>query len=641
MRAKRRFLHGWWRALLLWQFSCSCVYGVLSLEELQRAIYPVAFKARETTVAVNWQGSTGSGVVVSEDGLILTAGHVVSDIEGELAAREVTILFEDGEEERATVLGINRRYDAAMLKLQGNKKWPFAELGDSQSLSTGAWVIAAGHPSGYDELRAAPLRFGRVTAKHLDYFLGSDCVLFGGDSGGALFDLKGRVVGIHSWIGENVEVNTHAGVSGFLSDWENLKKEGYREGSLLPPPRLKEGSPVLGVVFEPERRGRNVILTGVVPDSAAERAGLRADDIILRVDGQGMGGSRLKQYLQQLEGGDEILLEYRRGKDEHLTKVKLGKVAGLPFVTEEAQELLDRQANDVFSAFGKITNPLKRGSVRLYSRKAQRGYGTIWKGNHILAKASEVQRFSILEAVSELGKRYHLRLDRVYREHDLVVYRVEGAGEEFEPIPPVRGGTDAGTLIAAVRPDGNPEGLAVASVRSRNLLESSRGYLGVELDLSYEGPGALVRAVTEGSAAEEAGMLEEDVIMSVDKREIDSVGELRTVLMRAGQGQQVVLEIRRRTGPVTLTANLKGREFEGRQRMSRRQRMMNEMDERGLSERRDKFPSVIQTDMTLAPEEMGLPVVDIDGKLVGMVIARAGRVNTYILPSELLESLFE
>ena len=193
------------------------------LAELQGKIWPVVEQARKTTVAVGAMGSTGSGVVVSADGLVLTAGHVVTNLETGEIAEMVSIQFDDGEEFQAKVLGVNRRYDAAMLQMEGEGPWSFSPLGNSVSLRPGTWVVAMGHPSGYDALRAAPVRFGRVVSKSADYFFGSDCVLFGGDSGGPLFDLDGKVVGIHSWIGEDVQTNTHAGISGFVADWERLK----------------------------------------------------------------------------------------------------------------------------------------------------------------------------------------------------------------------------------------------------------------------------------------------------------------------------------------------------------------------------------------------------------------------------------
>ena len=149
-----------------------------------------------------------------------------------------------------------------------------------------------------------------------------------------------------------------------------------------------------------------------------------------------------------------------------------------------------------------------------------------------------------------------------------------------------------------------------------------------------------MKGVEPGSAAAEAGVAADDVISAVDGRKIDSFEELRTVLSRAGAHQKVVLSVRRRTGPVTLTAELKPSQPSGVS-LSSRERMMNEMDERGLSEKREGFPSVLQTDMTISPKETGLPVVDSDGRLVGIVLARAGRVKTFVLPVSTIAGLLD
>ena len=624
--------------MLLLGLAMTRVTAEVVLADLQEKLWPLVEQARKTTVAVGAMGATGSGVVVSADGIVLTAGHVVTNLEtGEIAER-VSIQFDDGEEFEAKVLGVNKRYDAAMLQLVGEGPWVFSPLGNSTSLRPGAWVVAMGHPSGYDALRAAPVRFGRVISKSADYFFGSDCVLFGGDSGGPLFDLEGKVVGIHSWIGEDVQTNTHAGISGFLAEWERLKA-GERWGELLPPPSLKEGTPVLGVMFDGKKRGRSVRLDAVLAESAAEVAGLREGDLILRVDGEPVDGARLRLYLRALQAGDEVVLNFQRGQEELMTRVKLGTVSALPFVTKRGQELLEKQARELFAAFGEVTDELGNGVVRIFADGEQVGFGTVWNGGQVVAKWSELKEAEALVGVDSDEREFKLAVQEIFAAHDLVSL-VMPPTVTLRPIPLQGIPTRAGTLIAAARPDGVPEGIGVISVAARNLLESSRGFLGVELDILYKSGGVLVKGVEPGSAAEEAGVLADDVIWAVDNRKIDSFQELRTVLSRAGAHQEVVLNVRRRTGPITLTAELKPARANGVS-LSRRERMMNEMDERGLSEKREGFPSVLQTDMTISPKETGLPVVDSDGRLVGIVLARAGRVKTFVLPVSTIAGLLE
>ncbi|GHC65844.1 trypsin-like peptidase domain-containing protein [Roseibacillus persicicus] len=625
-------------SLLTLFLSCSVALGEVVLRDLQAAILPVVERARQSTVEVGAMGSTGSGVVVSADGLVLTAGHVVTNLDTGEVAKEVSILFDDGEEARAKVLGIHRKQDAAMLQLLGPGPWTFSPLGSSATIRPGEWVVAVGHPSGYDALRAAPVRFGRIISKSIDYFIGSDCVLFGGDSGGPLFDLEGKVVGIHSWIGEDVQTNTHAGISGFLADWERLKS-GDRWGTLLPPPSLDEGTPVLGVMFNSDSHGRNVVLDAVLADSAAEKGGLRAGDIIRSVNGVPVSGASLKEYLRNLDAGDEVVLEFLRGQEELITRVKLGRVSALPFVTEQGQANLNRQAAELFGAFEEVTDELGNGVVRIFANGRQVGFGTVWEGNRVLAKWSEVKRAKGLAGVDSDGREFSLEVLEIFAAHDLVVFKLP-ADINLRPIGLLGAPAVAGTLIAAVRPDGIPEGIGVVSVAKRSLLESARGFLGVGLDPAYNSGGTLVQSVERGSAAEEAGVQVEDVIVAVNGRQIGGVKELQTVLSRIGANQEVRLDVRRRTGPLELVATLKPRQFMP-DFTSQRERMMNTMDERGLSRIRDRFPSVLQTDMTISPSETGLPVVDQNGRMLGIVLARAGRVITYLLPAETISELLD
>lgn len=608
----------------------------VKLRNLQDSLRPLVERARKSTVAVVLDGSTGSGVVVDPAGIVLTAGHVVTtDLSTGEIADEVTIVFDDGDERRARVLGVNRSYDAAMLQLVGDGPWEHSPLGDSSKIRPGEWVVATGHPSGFDALRDAPVRFGRVISKNSEFFLGSDCVIFGGDSGGPLFDLEGRVVGIHSWIGDDVQINTHAGVSGFLADWKRLQK-GDRWGWLQPPPVIEEGTPILGVLFE--NGSGPVVLETVLTSSPAERAGLVSGDEIRRVDGKRVNGNSFRRYLRNLETGDEVVLDVQRGGNEFVVRVNLGRGSSLPFVTESAQKALQQQARELFEAFRAVTGGLGDGVVRIFDEGGQQlTFGTVWTEGRVLAKWSEVENAASRRAVLSDGRVVSLGISKVIPSYDLVVLQLPGE-LPLRAIEARQGAVRAGTLIAAVRPDGVPEGVGVISVQDRSLLSSARGYLGVELEPSFQNGGALVVRVTEESSAAEAGLLDGDVITRVDNREIDGFQELKTILSRAGPGQEVAITVRRQTGEVSLTAILKGNP-NPEEGSDRRERMMDRMDGRGLSRVRSRFPKVMQSDITITPAECGLPAVDIDGKLVGVFIARAGRVKTYLLSIETLEKI--
>jgi serine protease Do len=198
---------------------------VQEMKEMEAKVKAVVEKKTPAVVSLFAGRGTGSGVVVSADGLILTAAHVTQGNE------EMAVIFPDGKEARCKVLGANYERDLGLAKIIQPGPWPFAEVGDSDKLEVTTMVIALGHPGGYDVRRTPPVRIGRISATNFDGFLVSDCTLIGGDSGGPLFDLEGKVVGIHSSISEHLSFNRDAPVSAAKKDWERMLK-GERWGKL-------------------------------------------------------------------------------------------------------------------------------------------------------------------------------------------------------------------------------------------------------------------------------------------------------------------------------------------------------------------------------------------------------------------------
>ena len=186
------------------------------VKSMQKHVQLLVKQLSPATVGVGVGAAQGSGVIINQEGLVLTAAHVAGR-----PGRSATVLMPDGKRYPATTLGMNRAMDSGMIQIklpepgEGEPKieLPFAELADANSVKLGHWCLALGHPGGFRLERPPVVRLGRVIHKYKDVIT-TDCTLIGGDSGGPLFDMNGRVIGIHSRIGPQLVHNVHVRVAG-------------------------------------------------------------------------------------------------------------------------------------------------------------------------------------------------------------------------------------------------------------------------------------------------------------------------------------------------------------------------------------------------------------------------------------------
>ena len=293
---------------------------VLDLAAIEKRVTEVIKQATPATVSVQSAGGAGSGVIVSKDGYVLTAGHVAMQ-----PNQRVIFVLPDGKKVSGKSLGVNVGIDSGLMKITDPGPWPFVEMGDASSLKPGSWVVAMGHPGGFDVERSVVSRLGRVFRVR-DSVIQTDCTIIGGDSGGPLFDLDGKVVGIHSRISTSLRQNFHVPVSEYTNHWDRLSS-GEVWNRPLRRNGARPGGPYIGVQgANGFALGKGAVLGRVYPDTPAAKAGLKPNDVIVEFDGDVVGSfGDLATLVGQLEPGDRVpLVVDREGRRVKLS-IEIGK----------------------------------------------------------------------------------------------------------------------------------------------------------------------------------------------------------------------------------------------------------------------------------------------------------------------------
>jgi len=272
------------------------------------------------------RGPSGSGFIISKDGYVLTNNHVIDGVES------VLVRLSNGRDLPAEIIGTDADTDIALLKIKGNKFVPF-KIGDIDKTKAGSWVVAIGAPFGFEQTVTAGIvsAKGRSVGEQYIPYIQTDVAINPGNSGGPLINMDGKVIGINSKIlstsgGSNglsfsIPIDLAMDVVGQLKDNGQVKR-GYLGVT------YQEVSYDLAKSFGLER-SQGALINGVSPGSPADKAGIQAGDIVLKVDTKSIKNSaELPFVIGRYRPGDAINLLVVREGDKLKLKVDIGSRNG-------------------------------------------------------------------------------------------------------------------------------------------------------------------------------------------------------------------------------------------------------------------------------------------------------------------------
>ncbi len=285
--------------------------------------------------------SLGTGFIISPDGYILTNNHVVN------GADEVMVKLSDGREVKGEIKGTDDKLDLALIKISEKDPFPSAELGDSDELEVGEWVMAIGNPFGLSQTVTAGIvsAKGRVIGSGpYDDYIQTDASINPGNSGGPLFSTSGKVVGINTaiiaggqGIGFAIPVNMAKGIIAQLRDSGKVTR-GYL--GIRFQPLTADLAKSFGLESE-----KGALISSVEKDTPAEKAGLKAGDVILEYDGKPINeGNELPRYVAATPIDRKVkLVVFREGKKQDIfvvvSKLKDGEGAAAAGGGSESEKL--------------------------------------------------------------------------------------------------------------------------------------------------------------------------------------------------------------------------------------------------------------------------------------------------------------
>jgi serine protease Do len=308
-----------------------------SPSEISRAFINAAKRIKPAVVhiKVGTRGATGSGVIVSPDGYILTNNHVAS------AANELTVRLSDGRELRARRIGVDPTTDLALIKVEA-QNLVYATLGDSSKLEQGEWVIALGSPFGLEQTMTAGIvsAIGRKFNGRYDNYIQTDASINPGNSGGALVNMNGELIGINTSIlskgggSEGIGFAIPSNMAKTVKDRMLGNAGVYARTNTSPnaSPNMPASRGFLGVSVQDQQNAQGgAVVAELTNGSPASAAGLRSGDVIVEFDGKPVRSSgQLAKFIAGTPVGRPVKLKFVRDGQTQTASITLAERPGRP-----------------------------------------------------------------------------------------------------------------------------------------------------------------------------------------------------------------------------------------------------------------------------------------------------------------------
>ncbi len=352
--------------------------------------------------------ATGSGVIISPDGYIVTNNHVVN------GADELTVTLNDNREYSARIIGTDPNTDLALIKVNG-KNLPTLPIGDSDNLKVGEWVLAVGNPynlsstvtAGIVSAKARSMGGEGSNGPQISSFIQTDAAINPGNSGGALVNAKGELVGINAMLYS--QTGSYSGY-GFaipttimVKVVDDLKKYGTVQRAVLG----IRGGDVLNYINAQKDEKKDVDLgtnegvyvAEVTEGSSASAAGIVKGDVITEADGKKITKmSELQELLSKKRPGEKVTLTYLHNKSKHSKTVtlknaqgntKVIKTADLDVLGASFRPVTEQQKKEFDLTFGLEVTKVEKGAIK--SGGIEQGFIMLYANDTPLESLSDLQ----------------------------------------------------------------------------------------------------------------------------------------------------------------------------------------------------------------------------------------------------------